>query len=90
VKTPLSLFGLSSSFIDFSERHLTIGLSHDYKRFFRTYVLWSTLTLIAHLDLFDYQAIEHEDLLVTFDSIKVMIDFGLICFDPYCYELLTH
>ena len=34
VKTPLSSFGLSSSFIDFSERHLTIGLSHDCKRFF--------------------------------------------------------
>jgi hypothetical protein len=50
VKTPLSLLRLSSSFIDFAERHLIIGLSHYCKRFFQTY----TLTLIAHLDLFGY------------------------------------
>jgi hypothetical protein len=54
VKTPFSLFRLLSSFIDFAERHSTIGLSHDYKRFFQTYVLWPALTLIAHSDLFAY------------------------------------
>ena len=31
VKTLLSLFGLSSSFIDFPERHLTIGLLYEYE-----------------------------------------------------------
>ena len=42
--------------------------------------------LITQVDLW---AIKHENLLITFDPSKVIIDFGFICYDAYSYELLT-
>jgi hypothetical protein len=51
VKTPPSLFGLSSSFINFMKGTLPL-VYHTTAKVLSKYVPWPTLTLIVHLDLF--------------------------------------